>query len=385
MVWRNAVNVLGSEAQGLVFDAVDAPANQVSALTDSGACRMVAWSVSGFQKVGVLSNAATGRAWRMASDEGPNLHGWDAAPPPLGFLSVGFALSFAEEIQALARLRGIDLGRFGISVDNFYSVDGKMRDKTMHGGALPFTVTVTPGQNTGQTLDNASLMALVSDAVHVASVAGAVREQWQGQFRGYLNQRPLALSHPAPVSAPVADPRPICEAQGAGRPVSHILTAGNWSRASTTGHPLHVSAGGMVVPDAPLDLYQELRAPCGSGWRFLAGGADAPDAASYVSAGIGFCFMTQLEILAGLLDVDLNSVRLVQDTRFGQGGASSGTGQPATFAPVETHIFVESDTASPEQVVELIDLAERACYLHALCRTALKPLVRISETQIETS
>ncbi|WP_163851292.1 OsmC family protein [Pseudooceanicola aestuarii] len=370
---EKATNILGPQPAGLIHEASHAAANQLETLRDTRTCRMVAWSLSGFQKVAVLSNAATGRAWRMASDEGPNLNGWDAAPPPLGFLSVGLALAYAQEIRALARLRGVDPGAFGITVDNYYSVQGQMRAKTMVGGALPFGIEIAPEHD----LDETILFALVSDALHVAPVADAVRGTFPGAFNAWLNGAPLDLSHPVPDTAAPADPAPICREGDGPADSADILTSGDWSRPSEAPHPLHVSARGRVLPDGALDLWQELRAPCGSGWRFRAGGADAPDAVSYVSAGIGFCFMTQLEILAGLLGIEVSAVRLVQDTRFGPGGATSGTGLAPGFAPVESHLFVESGSATPAQIVELIDLAERACYLHALCRTPLKPQLRI--------
>ncbi|MFD0979427.1 OsmC family protein [Tropicimonas aquimaris] len=374
MPGKHGDDILGAEGGELIFDAGASAAAAESSGVGGNACRMIGWSLSGFQKVGVLTNGATGRSWRMASDEGPNLNGWDAAPPPLGFLSVGFALAFAEEIAALARLRKVDLGTYGIEVDNFYTIEGRMRDKTMRGGALPVVVSIVPDRE----IDHEAVVGLVQDAVHVASVTGAIRGSHVGRFRAVLNGAELDLQHAKPTGALPTDPLPNCAAfppVGA----TDILIPNGWSRKSESPHPLHVSAAGHVRSDLVLELTQELRAPCGSAWRFRAGGAGAPDAVSYVSAGIGFCFMTQMEILAGMHGVNLDAVRIVQDTRFGPGGASSGTGRVAAFEPVETHVFIESRTASPAQVVELIDLAERACYLHALCRTPLKPQVRVRD------
>lgn len=368
-------DILGGELGGLIHDAAASPAASESRAGGTQGCRMVGWSLSGYQKVGVLTNRATGRSWRMASDEGPNLNGWDAAPPPLGFLSVGFALSFAEEIDALLRRRDLELGTYRIGIDNYYTIEGRMRDKTMRGGALPVVVTVEPEGE----VDYDALLAVVQDAVHVASVSGALRGSHTGRFRVMLNGDELALGHPRPAGIQPNDPLPNCSSTAPANAGSEILVGSGWSRKSDGPHPLHVSACGEVRAGPVLDLKQELRAPCGSAWRFRAGGTEAPDAVSYVSAGIGFCFMTQMEILAGMHGVELDGVRIVQDTHFGPGGASSGTGRVAEFKPVDTHVFIDSRSADPAQVVELIDLAEQACYLHALCRTPLKPQVRLRE------
>jgi hypothetical protein len=86
--------------------------------------------------------------------------------------------------------------------------------------------------------------------------------------------------------------------------------------------------------------------------------------------------MTQLEILAAMHGTPVEAIRLVQDTGFGLGGATGGTGRSPDFSPVETHLFIDAPKATPAQIAELVDLAERACYLHALCRTSVKPVVR---------
>ena len=55
-------------------------------------------SLSGFQKEALVRSAATGRTWRLVSDEGPYLNGHDAAPCPLAFLSTGMVASFSRAL-----------------------------------------------------------------------------------------------------------------------------------------------------------------------------------------------------------------------------------------------------------------------------------------------
>ena len=56
------------------------------------ALRTLVTSLSGFQKEALVSSRRTGKTWRMVSDEGKYLNGYDAAPPPLAQCRVWLAL-----------------------------------------------------------------------------------------------------------------------------------------------------------------------------------------------------------------------------------------------------------------------------------------------------
>jgi hypothetical protein len=91
-------------------------------------------------------------------------------------------------------------------------------------------------------------------------------------------------------------------------------------------------------------LEQQLFNPHGSIFRFLCdeapggGTGRAPDAASYLSAGIAFCFMTQLGRYAKIAKKALGGYRVVQDTHFSPTAADG----PGRADPVETHVYVDS-------------------------------------------
>jgi hypothetical protein len=146
---------------------------------------------------------------------------------------------------------------------------------------------------------------------------------------------------------------------------------------------LHVRGICTVRDDGVKEIEQQLFNPHGSIFRFLCdeapvdgGGGRAPDAASYASAGIGFCFMTQFGRYAQIVKKRLDGYRIVQDTHFSLGGASARTGLPGAAAPVETHVYL--DTREDDEFARTaLDMAEQTCFLHALCRTALKTKVAI--------
>jgi len=110
------------------------------------------------------------------------------------------------------------------------------------------------------------------------------------------------------------------------------------------------------------------------GPRAAGTGVAAPDPLSYLSAGIGFCFLTQMGRYASVVDRPLAAYRVVQDTRFAPGAVDS---EPGRAAPVDSHVFLET----PEGEAfgrEVLDMSEQSCYLHALCRSSLEPAVTVA-------
>ena len=136
--------------------------------------------------------------------------------------------------------------------------------------------------------------------------------------------------------------------------------------------------------DGIKEIEQHLYSPHGSIFRFLseeapqAGGQGrAPDAASFISAGIAFCFMTQFGRMASMEKLDLPHYSVVQDTHFSLGGASGGTGRAGTADPVETHVHLQTDEGD-DVARDMLDVSEQTCFLHAFCRTDLKTKLKVT-------
>ncbi|MGK7664787.1 OsmC family protein [Marinovum sp. E06] len=141
---------------------------------------------------------------------------------------------------------------------------------------------------------------------------------------------------------------------------------------------LNIAATAVLRADGMKEIRQQLYSPHGKEWLFLSEEAEvdggrgrAPDAASYISAGIGFCFMTQFGRLVPMLGLDLPQYQILQDTHFSLGGASGGTGRAGEADPVETHVYLTTEE-SDAVAQEMLDLSEQTCFLHAFCRTDLK-------------
>ncbi len=364
---------------------IDAPA-----IRKGDAIRTWVRSLSGFQKEALVRSARTGRTWRLVSDEGPYLNGHDAAPCPLAFLTAGMAASYLNEIDALAEMRGVELHKLRLMQNNYYTMRGSMPKRTMVGGAEPVELDVEVDCD----LDDATLNRLLMDAVHASPLNGLMRGRLESLFKLARNGVELPVANaseldgalfPDPgdrfaVSRPV-DNRPDLVSPAGPTPKKEVpqgTSAAAGSLADEQNRRLNIGAIAALREDGLKDIQQMQYSPWGTSFRFLSSEDDrAPDANSLISAGIGFCFMTQFGRFVSMLKLDLPDYRIVQDTHFSLGGASGGTGRAGEADPIETHVYLES-SESDEVAQEMLDISEQTCFLHAFCRTEMKTKLRIS-------
>lgn len=360
------------------------------------AVRVSVRSLSAMQKEALVASARTGAVWRLASDEGAYLAGLDEAPCPLSFLTTGMVSSYMTETLALAKQRAIRIERLRLVQDNYYTMTGSARAGTMTGGAKNVALTA----QIESPADRETLTRLVLDAVAASPLNGLLRGSLPSLFTLTHNGRELAPARARPLGRS-AEPDPCTDfdrtepASGGGHALArrggptpktaHSVTLAGDSLAEHQSRLLHVRALCTVRDDGVKEIEQQLYNPHGSIFYFLCdeapvnGGAGrAPDAASYISAGIGFCFMTQLGRYAKIVGARLDGYRIVQDTHFSLGGASGGTGVAGTAAPVETHVYLDS-REEDDFARTALDMAEQTCFLHALCKTDLKTKVSIQE------
>ena len=92
--------------------------------------------------------------------------------------------------------------------------------------------------------------------------------------------------------------------------------------------------------------------------------ARAQDAISYISPGIGFCFMTQFSRLVPMLTFALPDRQIVQNTHFSLGDASGGAGSKAGAADAAgTHVY-PSTQESGEVAQETPSPGGQTCFPH---------------------
>lgn len=381
-------DILGSDPRPAFFPVANASDLGLRPPESSGGIPVRTWvrSLAGMQKEALVVNGATGTTWRLVSDEGPYLAGHDRAPCPLCHFVTGMAASYLNEVCSLAEGRGLETQGMRLTLDNFYTMEGSALKGTMTGGALNPGLSVefpAPARE-----DEAT--SLIADAVATSPVHGLLANVLSSRFTLHHNGAatpvghvaPLTTSHPDPgdsfdraevaVEAMVADDlmvmlRPADQVEG-------IPGGVNTSLEESQSRSLHAQATSVVGVNGVKDIMETLIRPIGSEFRFRSGETGmAPDAVSYLSAGIGFCFMTQLGRYARITRKVLDHYRIAQDTVFYPGEEE----QPGRMDPVETHLYLET----PEDVDfarQALDMSEQTCFLHATCRTPLGIEVHVS-------
>jgi uncharacterized OsmC-like protein len=354
-------------------------------------------SLSVMQKEALVVSERTGTTWRLASDEGAYLDGDDVAPCPLSFLTTGMVCSYMEEIQELAKSRGIEITRLRLIQDNFYTMKGSALLGTMTGGAKDVELEA----QIQSPADRNALTSLLYDATQASPLNGLMHHEHQSLFSLTRNGNAIACERVAALASARLPPMPddvfdsveVATGDWTTQIVRNGLTpkteettgfAGS-SLAEHQDRTLHVRGICTLRPDGVKQVEQQLFNPHGSIFYFLSdeatengGQGRAPDACTFISAGIAFCFMTQLGRYAKIANKDLNDYRIVQDTHFSFGGASGGTNTAGEADPVETHVHLSS-VEGDEFARTALDMSEQTCFLHALCRTKLKTRIRIRD------
>ncbi|MEN7535714.1 OsmC family protein [Aurantiacibacter flavus] len=327
-------NILGADPRPLFFPVADGAERIAPPEPRLGqSVRLAARSLSVMQKEGLATSSASGKVWRLVSDEGDYLDGFDEASCPLSFLTVGMVASTMTE-----------------------------------------------------------LLALVCDAAAASPLSGLMRGEKESLFTLTLNGETLAPDKALPVpGGALGDPGEVIEGaapaesnwegqvvKGAKSPLTEEATSSQGSSlAEEQDRVLHIRGICTLREDGVKQIEQQLFNPHGSIFTFLCDEEGrAADALSYMAAGIGFCFMTQLGRYAKIAKKDLSEYRVVQDIHFSPGGASGGTGQAGRADPVETHVFLTSNEDA-DFARAALDMGEQTCFLHAFCRTDLKTRVKI--------
>jgi hypothetical protein len=344
------------------------------------------------QKEVLVANSAQDCLWRLTSDEGGDLNGFDQAPFPLGHMSTGLAAAYATEILALAARRQVRLSSLRVRLDSRYTMEGSVLRGTMVGGAMPPEVRVEARSE----LDPAAFRSLVTDAVGVATASGLLRADAPGRFSLTVDGRRVEAGPSVP-DVPVA-PGPSLDAlipdarwnPGVGLLLDRAAPEEDETKPGEGGGGLNevqsrvlvVRGSCAVREDGIKEVVQHLLAPAGgSAWRALSDEplssgrpGRAPDAASYLSAGLAFCFLTQLGRYATIVRGQLPAYEVVQDFELPLGGASGGTGQPGVAGPPVTHVFLTTPEGD-DFARKVVQMGEQTCFLHALYRTPLRPRV----------
>ncbi|SEB64720.1 OsmC-like protein [Nitratireductor aquibiodomus] len=350
--------------------------------------RTVVRSLTVMQKEALISEANSDRTWRLLSDEGAYLNGHDEAPPPLAYLSAGMVASYLNEIHALADIRQIEIDDIEIIQDNFYSMNGSFAKGTMTASAHDIELKAKIKSR----YDSDTLRSLILDSIASSPLNGLMRGAKESLFRLCHNGSEIGISNGKEIAAPLlpafdeekfdimeGDWDAVIEHTRQPSPIMEDTTTfAGGALTETQNRMLHLRVHAKRQPDGIVKIRQHVYNPHGSAFHFTSDEAGrAPSAAALISAGIGFCFMTQFGRYAAMIKKPLKSYQIIQDFHFSRGGATGKTGKAGEAAPLETHVHIQSDE-SDSFAKTMLEVAEQTCFLHAFCRTPLKAKLKIS-------
>lgn len=345
--------------------------------------RVEARQMAGHQKEAVVTEGAQGGAWRLTSDEGRHLKGTDLAPFPLGFFNAGLQCDLYGRIRRLAAERGIALDDVAIRVANHYWLTGSFIQGTGEGHAEAPDIDVQVQSRAPA----AAVEALVAAAANASPAIAFIRAPLAGNtFALYINGRRRQVEGVANSPSPDAGdpyrvyakaPRPLDASarrdliektgrQEQGTPEAAPATVTNKLIRNIFGDGRPVGRDGLFEVDTFLGV------PGASHFRIVSdeGDADAaPSGLALLSAGIAFCYMTQLSRYIENMKMNIRGVRLVQ---FNPYLAAAN----AAVEPVDTHLFLNGE-APDETHLRLLTIAARTCYLHAASKAPHEPNLRI--------
>lgn len=364
--------------------------NEASPVSGAISHRVEVRSLPGMQKEAIVTSRPDGGTWRIVCDEGPYLDGTDLAPFPLAFFTSGLQFCLMAQLQAAARDNQVDLTSLHVTLDNYYTMKGSFIKGDAIGGAKPAQVEVKVECRSTED----AVRGVVQSALSASPGQAVMGDVLENVFSLQVNDRPVPVAGVDP-SNHALDPDPLAttfqtfEADPDAPAMPDIITK---VREAEQQHGVEggVSSSLKPVQDRTLHIRGEatalegrlkqtdiqLLSPIGSSFRLISDEPDAeapnraPTALAYLSAGVGFCYMTQLSRYAHIAKLNIDSIRIVQHNGFDV--ADSGHADA-----VDTHVFIDAEEAD-DVINNLVRMGERTCFLHAAMRGTCPSVVRAS-------
>lgn len=354
--------------------------------------RVYVRALEGMQKEAIVGMATPSgqRTWRMVCDEGPYLNGTDLAPFPLAFFTAGTQFALMSEVLQHSRSKNVTIHSLELIQDNYYTMEGSALQGTMIGGAKSPEITIK--------IESDAPVDSIREVIQLAeqsSPAHAIFEEvLENTFALTFNDERLAVSDVRPWGNPVDDTvsavfdavKPdenadfqddIITRVSAAEVVKGVEGGAGSSLQAEQKRTLHVHGAATWTSGMQMETTIQLLKPLGSVFRFVCdevsnvGGKEtAPPPLAYLSAGVGFCFMTQVGRYAQITRQSMHSYQIIQDNVFVH---EDGT----THAlPMHTHLSLEADEMD-EVALKTLYMSERTCFLHAAMRGSTPVLVKI--------
>lgn len=352
-------------------------------------------TLTSYQKEAVVTEGSRGSAWRMTTDEGKHIKGTDLAPFPLGFFNAGLHADLLRRILVIAQARSMAPPQVEIKLQNFYFLDGSFVRGDGVGGAEPAKIEF----KIQASAPSDQIAALVNDAVRASPALATMRSAVTNTFAIYVNGNRREVTSLKNSTGPTATdpyltysepPAPLAGANDLPELIrkTGMVQTGDIVDASdgSIRRVVRTVAGAshLLDPAGLTDTDTWLEVPGLSHFAFKTDDRVftepseevGPSGLALISAGIVFCYMTQLSRYIIHQKFDISGVRIVQRTPFSVSGDPADGSWTGAIEPVDTHLFLNGgeDDESHER---LMTIAANTCYLHATLSAQLDPIVSI--------
>ncbi|MFM1880236.1 MAG: hypothetical protein RLZZ344_470 [Pseudomonadota bacterium] len=351
--------------------------------------KVEARALGAHQKEAVVTEGEAAPRWRMVSDEGPQLKGSDLAPFPLGFFNAGLQTDLLGNIDRLNQAAGNPLSSVTQTLVNRYTFSGSFFAGTGEGQAEAAEIRL---QTEGSCSPDEAA-ALVSQAVRTAFGLSAMSTPLDCTFAIYVNgirrtvtgvTASAASDARDPLKTQGGPPRPLADGRDLPwviKKTSDYLPPSDAMPSASSKYGLEVlGRSELSVGSGQARAHTTLKAPPGSEFGFqthegLSESPSAPSGLALLSAGIAFCYMTQLLRYAEYLKYKVRAIRMVQFNPFERSIDAQGLSVGRAL-PVDTHLFLHGEE-SDEVMQKLLAMGANTCYLHAALKSALSPRVTL--------
>jgi len=344
-------------------------------------------ALEGMQKEALITIEPGGARWRLACDEGPYLNGKDMAPFPLGFFSAGMQFCFLSQFLQAASANDVTIDDVVLEQDNYYTMEGSFLRGDATGGAKSAKLKLKV-DSSAEPSEIASLARLAEASSPTQSLMKTVLNN---TFSLKLNGQSLSI--PGVATSPTPgneDPLVAFEMVAPGAPsflpdivtrvkkgeaVHGVEGGAGTSLKTEQKRTLHIRSEGRSIDGLLMETVVDCLKPIGSSFRFLCdenehngGNGKAPPPLAYVSAGVGFCYMTQLGRYATIAKHPLDAYRIAQRTVFSFTGDLADGTRRASVGPVDTQVFLDASYRDENDGPKLVDVGQQTCFLHAAMR-----------------
>ncbi len=357
--------------------------SSVTAGTGPDTFKVEARTLSGHQKEAIVTEGETGSVWRLASDEGKVMNGDDLAPFPLGYFNAGVMGDMWNRTRRIARQRELGLDRLRIRMSHLFGSDGSF----VHSTARAYSEMVELRIEMDGALELDEAGPLVVAALDASPAIALLRRPMKANtFALYINGRRREVAeHPNSSAQDAMDPflahkRPPRPSQSEQRDdlirKSDVVESGESPAVPLTSSQKRFftieAQGESLGRTGEFETDTWIGRPGMTHFRMICDESDAdaaPSGLGLMSAGIGLCYLTQLQRYINAQKLDISAARLVQFTPFRTGSAGRSDA-------IDTHLFLNGQ-APDEHHLNLLTIAARTCFMHVAAATALDPQVTL--------